>query len=340
GWLTNQWIGRRVVAGNSAGEVAGNDAGTITLKADWAGGQPAAGSPYVIAGAEPHVGAVSFANRIDSGGQGILNANAEQTFAKVTPSFTASLTLVLDLQDPKTGNACIGFMGSTEACPFTQHNGPLDTVIPALPLNTDRVLIRTGSSLFSADFPVDTAVDLTANAGFFKVRLTGQLKVCNSSLPDTCTGGTATGHMLSVGLKEQGDAQHDLRLSELFKKLVDSPASLLDVDVNVRAYGDLTVAVPDAAQFLPAGATTKFTAKWGDLTDPDTVVLDTSDLAEVFKLDFDADDPKALFTALIKTLQTLSKQLAAADTTAGSGVFDKEVPGLGKSLRDLLVSDE
>ncbi|MFC0624645.1 calcium-binding protein [Kribbella deserti] len=340
GWTTNQWVGRRVVAGTSAGEVAGNDASTITLKTDWAGGKPPANSPYVIAGSEPHIGAVTFANRIDSSGQGILNANSEQTFAKVKPSFEASLTLVLDLQDARTGNACIGFLGSTKACPFTQSNGALDTVIPSLPLNTDRMMIRTGSSLFSADFPIDTAVDLTANAGYFKVKLTGQLKVCNSSLGDTCAAGTPTGHMLSMGLKQQGDAQHDLRLSELFKQLVDSPAALLDVDVNVRAYGDVTVAVPEAEQFLPAGATTKFTAKWGDLTDPSTIALDTGDLSEVFKLDFDADDPKALFTALIKTLQTLSKQLASANTTAGSGVFDKDIPGLGKSLRDLLVSDE
>ncbi len=340
GWAPNQWIGRRVVAGTSAGEVASNDASTITLKADWAGGQPAANSPYVIAGAEPHVGAVTFADRIDSGGHGILNANADQTFAKVKPSFTASVTLVLDLQDPKTGAACNGFLGSTQACPFTQHNGPLDIVVPALPLNTDRVMIRTGGSLFAADFPIDTAVDLTANAGFFKVHLTGQLKVCNSELGDTCAAGTPSSHMLSVGLKQQGDAQHDLRLSELFKQLVDAPQNLLDIDANVRAYGDLTVAVPDAAQFLPAGASTKFTAKWGDLTDPGTVSLDTSDLSEIFQLDFDANDPKALFTALIKTLQTLSKQLAESNPSAGGGVFDKDIPGLGKSLRDLLVSDE
>ena len=340
GWQKDQWLGRRIVAGTSAGEIAGNDASTITLKQDWIGGTPAKDTPYVIAGAEPHVGAVTFANKIDQGGHGILNANADQTFAKVTPSFSAALTLVLDLQDPKTGNDCIGFLGSTQACPFTQHNGPLDTVVPSLPLNTDRVLIRTGSPLFSADFPIDTAVDLTANAGFFKVKLNGQLKVCNSSLAETCPAGTATGHMVSVGLKPQGDAQHDLRISELFKQLVDAPANLLDVDVNVRAYGDMTVSVPGAEQFLPAGATTTFKAKWTDLTDPDTLSLDTSDLSEVFRLDFDENDPKALFTALIKTLQTLSQQLAKANTGAGSGVYDKQIPGLGKSLRDLLVSDE
>ncbi|TCO47460.1 Ca2+-binding RTX toxin-like protein [Kribbella antiqua] len=340
GWSKDQWVGRRIVAGTSAGEVLKNDASTIELKTDWIGGQPAENTPYVIAGSEPHVGAVSFANKIDQDGHGIVNANADQTFAKVTPSFSAALTLVLDLQDPKTGNDCIGFLGSSQACPFTQHNGPLDTVVPSLPLNTDRVLIRTGSPLFSADFPIDTAVDLTANAGFFKVKLAGQLKVCNSSLAETCPAGTATGHMLTVGLKQQGDAQHDLRISELFKQLVDAPAALLDVDVNVRAYGDMTVSVPDAEQFLPAGASTTFMAKWTDLTNPGTLSLDTGDLTEIFKLDFDENDPKALFTALIKTLQTLSQQLAKANPGAGSGVYDKEIPGLGKSLRDLLVSDE
>ncbi|GAA1689421.1 hypothetical protein GCM10009745_38180 [Kribbella yunnanensis] len=336
GWSTDQWVGRRVVAGTSAGEVVGNDPSTITLKQDWIGGAPAKDTPYVIAGSEPHVGAVSFANKVDEGGHGIVNANADQTFAKVTPSFEANLTVVLDLQDPKTGQACVGFLGNNEPCPFTQHNGPLDTVVPALPLNTDRVLIRTGSELLSADFPIDTGVDLTANAGFFKVLLKGQLKVCNSSLPATCSGGTATGHMLTLGLKNQGD----LRISELFKQLVNSPAALLDVDVNVRAYGDVAVTVPGAEQFLPAGASTTFKASWDDLTKADGGKIDTSDLGELFKLDFDKDDPKALFTALIKTLQTLSQQLAEANTSAGSGVYDKEIPGLGKSLRDLLVSDE
>jgi hypothetical protein len=37
-------------AGTSAGEVASNDASKIVLKANWAGGRPAPGTPYVIAG--------------------------------------------------------------------------------------------------------------------------------------------------------------------------------------------------------------------------------------------------------------------------------------------------
>jgi Ca2+-binding RTX toxin-like protein len=341
GWQTGQWVGRRVVAGTSAGTVASNTDETITLTGDWIGGQPTDDTPYVIAGAEPHVGAVTFANRIENaGGQGIVNANADQTLATVKPSFTTSVTLVLDLQDPKTLDECVGFEGNTEPCPFTKTDGPFETQVESLPLNTDRVMLRTGSTLFGADFPIESAVDLTANAGFFKVRLQGTLEVCHSSLGATCPDGDPSTPMVSVALEELGDAQHDIRMSALFQALTDDPASLLDVDVNVRAHADVEVSLPDAEDFLPSGATAGFTATWADLTDPGTISVDTSDLSEIFKLDFDADDPDALFRLLVKSLQTLAVQLASADTTEGSGVFNKEIPGLGRSLRDLFTSDE
>ncbi len=348
-WQPNQWVGMRIVAGNSAGEIISNTASALTLKDAWIGGQPGDNEPFVIVGPEPHIGAVTFANTVeDPGGHGLVNANADQTFAKVSPSYTTTLTLVLDLQDPKTGDACIGFMGSTEACPFTRTDGPFDTQVDSLPLNTDRLMIRTGSPLVVADFPIETQVDLTANAGFFKVRVQGNLKVCNKSQNADCTG-SATGHMLSIGLRQLGDAQHDLRFSELFAMLVkdegqpSQASDLLDVGVNVRAHGSMTVSVPDAANFLPAGATATFTASWNDLTKlsgADGPQLDTTDLAEVFKLDFDAADPKALFAIVVKTLQTLSGQLAEASPGAGGGVFDKDIPGTGRSLRDLMRSDE
>lgn len=341
GWDPNEWLGRRVTAGSSAGTVASNTADTITLTADWIGGEPVDNTPFVISGAEAHLGAVSFANTIDNGsGNGIVNANADQTFAKVSPSFSASVTLVLDLRDPVTGAACNGFEGNTLPCPFTKEDGPFNTEVTSLPLPSDRVMIRTGDELVGADFPITSKVDLTANAGFFKVRLEGELEVCHSSLGATCPDGDPSTPMVSVGLKEAGDAQHDLRMSQLFSALTTNPAGLLDVDVNVRAYADVDLTLPGAEDFLPAGATAGFTGTWSDLTDPSTLDLDLDDLTEIFKLDFDAADPAALFTLLIKSLQTLSAQLASADTTDGSSVFNKEIPGLGRSLRDLLASDE
>ncbi len=92
----------------------------------------------------------------------------------------------------------------------------------------------------TADFPIDTAVDLTANAGFFKVHLLkGQLKVCNSSLPATCSGGTPTGHMLSVGLNNRATRNTTCGCPNCSSSSSTRPAALLDVDVNVRAYGDV-----------------------------------------------------------------------------------------------------
>ncbi len=349
-WQPGQWVGMRVVAGNSAGEIASNTGSSLTLAGNWIGGQPANTQPFVIVGADPHLGAVSFANTLDDGsGHGLVNANADQTFAKVSPSFTTTVTLVLDLQDPVTGDDCIGFEGNTQACPFTQGDGPFATRVASLPLNADRVMIRTGAPVVVADFPIETAVDFTANAGFFKVRVQGDLEVCNSSrmTPDADCAGTTSGHMLSIGLEAQGDADNDLRFRELFSALVQDGSadvsSLLDVDVNVGAYGELTVSVPDADAFLPGGASATFTASWNDLTQtsgPAGPQLDLSDLDEIFELDFDADNPQALFAIVVKTLQTLSQQLAQADPGAGGGIFDEEIPGLGRSLRDLMRSDQ
>ena len=341
-WTADQWAGLRIVAGNSAGVIASNGTGSITLQDDWIGGKPDDTSPFVIIGSQPNIGAVTLANNVqDTGGHGLVNANADQTFAKVTPSYTTTVTLVLDLQDPKTGDACIGFLGSTQACPFTQDDGPFSTRVESLPLNTDRVLIRTGKPLLTADFPIETQVDLTANAGFFKVRIQGNLKVCNKTAAADCST-AGTGHMLTIGLKDQGD----LRLGELFAMLVKPPgeaseaSDLLDVDLSVRAAGSMNVTVPEAADFLPSGASAGLTVTMGDITNPSTINVDTSDLDEIFELDFDAADPQALFKLVIKTLQTLSKQLADANPSAGGGIFDKEIPGVGRSLGDLLRSDQ
>ena len=169
-WEPGQWVGMRVVAGTSAGEILENTATSLKLSSDWIGGQPADTTPFVIVGPEAQLGAVSFGDGFtDTPGsgpkRGILRANSAQTFATVKPSFTADLTLVLDLQDPKTGSACVGFEGNTQPCPYTQTTGTFKTQVDSLPLGVDRVMVRTGVPLLKADFPIDTKVDLTANAG-------------------------------------------------------------------------------------------------------------------------------------------------------------------------------
>ena len=353
-WTANQWAGMRVMAGTSAGEIASNTKNSLTLSGPWIGGQPSASTPFVIVGPEAQLGAVTFGDRLtdqpvaDGPRRGILRANSAQTFATVKPSFAADLTLVLDLQDPRTGADCVGFEGNTQPCPFLQTTGAFKTNITSLPLGPDRIMVRTGSPLLTADFPIDTAVDLTANAGFFQVRLKGDLKVCNSSAPADCSA-AGTGHMLSIGLKEAGDAQHDLRLRQLFAQLVTSTptgpsqaGTLLDVDLNVRATADVAVSIPEADGFLPAGSDVGVSATWNDLTrlsGADGPQLDLSKLDKIFALDIKPGSQAELFAIVLKTLQTLAAQLAEAQPGGTSGIYSQEIPGTGTSLRDLMRRD-
>lgn len=357
-WTANEFVGMRVVAGTSAGTIASNTDKALTLTSDWVGGMPTADpTPFVIVGPEAQLGAVSFGDglsKLPDGGQpgdplqGILKANSSQTFATVKPSFTADLTLVLDLRDPLKGSDCIGFEGNTQACPFTETTGTFKTEVDSLPLGADRVMVRTGLPLIKADFPIETKVDFTANAGFFQVHLGGNLKVCNSSAAENCST-AGTGNMVTIGLDETGDLQHDLRLRELFKRLVTTTPTgpsqaheLLDVDVNVRAYGDLTVSVPGADSFLPGGASVSAKATWNDLTKltgADGPQFDLSKLGEIFALDFKPGNPAELFGIVLKTLQTLAAQLAEAQPGGSSGIFSTEIPGTGVSLRDVLRRD-
>lgn len=353
-WTANQWAGMRVMAGTSAGEIASNTKNSLTLSGPWIGGQPSGTTPFVIVGPEAQLGAVTFGDQltdqpvVNGPRRGILKANAAQTFATVKPSFAADLTLVLDLQDARTGDACIGFEGNTEACPFLQKTGAFSTNITSLPLGPDRIMVRTGSPLLMADFPIETAVDFTANAGFFQVRLKGNLKVCNSSAPADCSA-AGTGNMLSIGLKQAGDAQHDIRLRQLFAQLVTSTptgpsqaGSLLDVDVNVRAAAALAVSIPEADGFLPAGADVSVSATWNDLTQlsgADGPQLDLSKLDRIFALDIKPGSQAELFAIVLKTLQTLAAQLAEAQPGGASGIYSQEIPGTGTSLRDLMRRD-
>ena len=353
-WTANQWTGMRVMAGTAAGEIASNTKNTITLSGPWIGGKPSDTTPFVIVGPEAQLGAVTFGDQLTDqpGGtgprRGILKANSAQTFATVKPSFAADLTLVLDLQDPKTGADCIGFEGNTEACPFLQKAGAFSTNVTSLPLGPDRIMVRTGSPLLTADFPIDTAVDFTANAGFFQVRLKGSLSVCNSAAPADCSSAGA-GHMLTIGLKQAGDAQHDLRLRDLFATLVTSTptgqsqaGSLLDVDLNVRATADLEASIPGADGFLPAGSDVGVSATWNDLTQltgAEGPQLDLSRLDRIFALDIKPGSQSELFAIVLKTLQTLAAQLADAQPGGASGIYSQEIPGTGTSLRDLMRRD-
>ena len=337
-WTVDQWKGRRVVAGNVGGTIASNDENTITLDKPWSGPTPVAGSPYSINDSAAQAGSVSFADLLTNGTkQGVPDANAATAVATVTPSYTAHLTLVLDLQPPKTGNAC-----SPDPCPYTMTNPDgSKTIIDQQPLGVDRLLIRTKDvgDLMTASLPIHTAVDLFANAGFFEVRLQGALDVCAHTDPVQAAAAPPVRTRWSPSSGRRGSATPSTAIfpmADLFTKLVSDPGSLVDYQTHIDAQADVTASIPDAASFLPAGSG-GISAIWDDIGSGSTPTIDTSHIAELFKLDFSPDDPHAYFTVVLKVLQKLTEQIDSLDPNPA---FDTKIPVLGKSFRDLLRSTD
>ncbi|GIH07898.1 hypothetical protein Rhe02_59650 [Rhizocola hellebori] len=291
--------GQRVVAGTSAGTVKDNTANSVTLDAEWIGGRPADDSTWVISSSEAHIGAVEFGSKltaeVDEGKFiGVRTANAQSSLAMVKPSYTASITLVLDLRDD---------LGSPLA-------------------NADRMLLRTdpNTPLFTANFPISSAIDFYAKVGFLKVRLNGSLSV-----------GPAFGAPTMLEVKFQ-QAQ-DISLGTLFQQLQSNPAGLFAVTSSVRTTGQAKISVPGDTGALGQGATVTFS--WEAGGEP---VINADNLDGLFSLDFNADDPNALFATVVEALKLVNGALASAN--GGSGLLDQEIPLVGKSARQLLGNDE
>lgn len=336
-WATDEFAGHHVVAGTSGGTIASNTADTLTLLVPdpinhpgeaWTPSVPDPDSPYVISGGQGDLGTVQLGNGLQSSGHGIANANAVNATAKVKPSYEATITLVLDLEPPTLHDP-----------PLVQDNGDgTTTLVSATPTAANRILLRTTNSptLFTADMPIDASVDLFANAGFLQVELSGNAHVCNSQGTNTDCTGSPTGHMLEVDLKDNGD----MTFGDVVQKLISTPGDLLDFHVHVRGAGSVNVSVPQAASFLPSPATASF--HWNDLTQltgPDGPQFDVSGLSDIINVDFDPSNPKQLFAIILKTLQTLDKAIGDSDPSGG-GIFNTQIPVIGRSLRDLLRSDE
>ncbi|MEU9688884.1 calcium-binding protein [Amycolatopsis japonica] len=330
-WKPGEFAGRRVVAGAAGATVENNDGNTLFLQAPgWTPVIPAANAPYTISGMQGDVGVVQLGNDLKTGGRGVGEANAVNATAKVKPSYDAAVTLVLDLQNP------------------TVHNPPIEqknpdgstTLVGATPTGPDRVLLRTSGapSLFTADFPMDAGIDLFANAGFLQVQLKGAAHVCHPNAGADCAGTPgADDHMAQVKFKDLGD----LTFGAVVDKLLHDPGALLDFQVRVRGAGGVDASAPGTGDFLK-GASAHAGFTWNDLTKttgPDGPQFSTSDLSELVNFDFDPANPKALFSILLKTLQTLDASLGDA-SPSGAAVFGTKIPLVGRSLKDLLRADE
>ena len=335
GWKVDEFKDRHVVAGNWAGTIASNDETSITLDANGWTPQPDLppdNTPYAISGMQGDVGMVELGDALKSGGKGAGGVNAVNATAKVTPSYDAAVTLVLDLQPPIPPDPTIDVPNNPDGSPG---------VLASTPSGADRVLLRTAGSptLFSADFPMTADADIFANAGFLQVEFKGQVKVCQSETGgDDCTGTPdPSKHMLTVGLKDNGD----LTFGAVVDKLLHAPGDLLTFDAKVRATGGVDATVPGADAFFH-GATAHAGFRWNDVTQfsgTDGPQFDLSDLSELAKFDFDPSNPKALFSIILKTLQTLDSAIGDANPS-GASIFNDKIPLVGRSLHDLLKADD
>ncbi|GGS71573.1 hypothetical protein GCM10010156_33120 [Planobispora rosea] len=327
-WTPGEFTGRTVTAGASSGIVSGNTADTVTIAGDgWRGGVPAAGAPYRIAAADPMTGQVVFGDTFASRA-GLAQLNAATSTAGVMRGYHAEATVVLDLGDPATGQACATRPdGQQKACPY-RHTNPdgSSTVVTELPRPADRIMLRTGRDLFGARVSVRTPVDVDAVAGYLGVRLTGDLAM----------SGRGGGDLVKVALKDVGD----VRLTQFFERLVGNPGELLTSQVDAAARARLTVGVPGMADFFGGKVTGE--VEMPDITAPDTVLFHGFDqLGKVKAFAFDPGNPRALFGALITSLNTLADRL---DQVKGSGpvgeAMTAELPLLGRSLSDLVAAEE
>ena len=344
--FTDEVVGRRVIAGSSGGTVASVTPTRLTLTAaGWKGGRPANTSSYSVSGPAVDAGTVELANLLGSGGKGIVNANGITPTATVSPGYTATLKFALDLSAPRTGDDCTGPTGVgaelATACPYTRTNPDgSKLIVTEEPLPVERLLIGTGYDLLTADFPIAAAIDVHAKVGFLEVTLGGSVKVCSTSASATCTNETAVQDMLRITLNKLTPTEADyVPVAEFFRSLVGTEvATRLTVDTNVRAHITGSVAVPDAAAFLPGGATAGFTASWGDLTADATPTVVVDDLSELLAFDLDPTDPQALLGIVLRALQLLDEQMQGSE--GGRGVLDTTIPLVDRSLRDFLGSDE
>ena len=367
-WQANAYAGRLVKSGSATNVVKSNDAHSLVFTGPWTGTAPAAGDSYAIGGQDPQTGAISFADKLNTlagaAGSGILNANAQIPLATVKPSYSVNLTMVLDLESPKTGSACNGaeYNGvvNHQDCPFTATAGGASTIITQLPTAADRVMIRTADSsgtplhLLTADAPIDSQVNINANVGFVGLKLTGELHECaaftsgTSDCPDPATSAT---HLLSVDFQSGlGDAQHDLPVSQIFSMLASDPTSLASIAVHGQVQASISPdisGIPGLSAATFFGGTPSFTLSMSDITDPSTITFDSNGfgdaLAKIKSFNFDTSNPKALFGEILQTLKTLSallKNVGSSGNSTIQSVLNTKIPVVGLRLGDIMKASE
>lgn len=351
-------IGRQVMAGTSSGVIKDVNGSTLTLDPApvtseqnpnptnfWVGGTPSNDSGYSIAAGDAKIGAVELGNALEDDSSGaITNANAKFAQAKVTPSFTLNLPIVLDLADPDTSN-CNPDGAPAQPCPYSHTANGITQIIESLPLTADRIMLDVDGFSLTGDADITTGVDVDATVGFLGVKVKGTLRACTAStdVDAECVGDKAADdHLLSLALQPLAgaDAEGDIAFSRLVESLTaalksDALADVLDLDVAGQAYANLTVEVPGAPQFFGGTSpTASVEIVLPDVTDATTfTVTPGANIGDLGSFNLDTDNPLALFGALLADLQALQGVIG---DFPGSGALDTEIPLVGKSLNEVI----
>jgi len=367
------FVGRAITAGaftaaiksiSSDGKTATLDPAPVTPQGGsapasyWKGAtdsapNPANGTPYSVAAADPQTGEVQIGDTLKSA-TGLVKANAQLPIAQVTPSYSVNLPVVLDLSPPT----------STTPTTVTNPDGS-KTVVNQLPTPAQRVKLHTGgtgdNALITLDVPITSDVHAAATVGFLGVKLDGSLAECTIGTYNTTSHGCDAvdgTHLLEVDLRAPStapaaDSDGNLSLPDFYTHLVDassgdtngqsgaapSPQDVLGAHVNGEAHATLSLSVPDAPSFFSSPLT--ISLDMNNVTDPTNVNVTAPDASQLTGLkDFDISgaDPKALFGALLAALgglDGLSSQLGGG-SGAVHDALATPIPLLGGSVKSLI----
>lgn len=261
----------------------------------------------VEGGAEdPHVGEVDFGSAL-TGAAGFTGLAAIHAVATGDPSYQLDVTPTLDLAPPRSD---------------------LSTL--------DRFMVRTGSSLLSADVPITSAIDATGQTGALQVHAGGTLDFAPP----------AGGHMLELTLPKTGDANGDLSLPAALALLGSAPGDLLSASNGGSATAALGIDIPDAHGFFGAAGCvneqvpgcTDATVSWPDVTNPSTLSVTGAKLGTLKAFDFATGDPKDIEVDLSAGLHVLADSFGKLSTLAGTGAgaLNTAIPLLGNSFASLI----
>ncbi|GAB3658904.1 hypothetical protein GCM10027596_15790 [Nocardioides korecus] len=336
-------VGRHVTAGASTGTIAKVDsASALTLDASgWVGGQPADGTSFSIAAADPKTGAPELADSLLKIA-GIKTANADLSTATISPDVVTTLPMALDLSAPRTYQDASGATvqdcdpsAANAPCPFQQVDAAsgLGRVITSLPLAADRVMLRQSPrDLLVADAAVSSPVQIKATSGFLALSIGGTVGL-------TVPSGQ---HLQAVKLTDTGDIPVPAFVEKVRQQAVskDAPAVFTQtLGGTVSAALDVKVDdAPDAfgtgKSSTPLTVTGTVAALADGIDDGDlTVTAANPGQAVLLKaLNFDSENPTSLFGGLQAAFQGAGSNL----TTMTGGGLDTPIPLVGASVGQLI----